>query len=91
MADQRRPLRDGYGRPLPHLVEMPHAGTLHTTPMNRHLQRYIEQLLQEEYDALLIHGMYAEVTLIFTVKDGSLGMDVDVIRRRQRRRSEEEP
>jgi hypothetical protein len=89
VGESRRPLRDGYGRPLPHLVEAS-PRDLRVTPMNRQLQRYIERLLQEEYDALLVHGIYAEVTLTFTVKDGSLGMDVDVVRRRQRRRSEEE-
>lgn len=86
--DQRRPRRDGYGRPLPHLIE-PQPRDLHDTPVNRQQQALIERLLQEEYAALLTHGIYAEVTLTFTVRDGSIETNVYIIRCQQHRSGEE--
>jgi hypothetical protein len=57
--------------------------------MNRRQQLLIERLLQEEYEALLVQGSYAEVTLSFVVKDGCIATDVYVMRCRQRRTEEE--
>lgn len=87
--DQRRPRRDAYGKPLPHLLEPAQPRALHTSPMNRQQQQLIERLLQEEYDALLVRGMYAEVTLTFVVKDGCIATDVYVLRCQQHRSGEE--
>lgn len=87
--DQRRPRRDAYGKPLPHLLEPAQRRDLHDTPVNRQQQQLIERLLQEEYDALLVHGIYAEVTLTFTVRDGSFATDVYIIRCQQHRSGEE--
>jgi hypothetical protein len=87
MADTGRRRLDGYGRPLPHLLERPvreRGGE-----MNRQQQHLIEQLLQEEYDALLMQGMHAEVTLTFVVKDGVIASDVYVLRCQQHRAGEE--
>jgi hypothetical protein len=83
------PRRDAYGRPLPRLIEPP-IRDLHDSPANRHQQDLIERLLQEEYDALLVHGLYAEVTLTFAVIDGVIGKDVYVIRCQQHRAGPEE-
>jgi hypothetical protein len=89
MADQRRPRYDGYGRPLPHLIES--VTRERGGEMNRQQQVLIERLLQDEYDALLMQGMHAEVTLTFVVKDGVIATDVYVLRCQQHRAGEEEP
>jgi hypothetical protein len=80
---------DAYGRPLPRLVQ-DEPRDLHGTSSNRQQQQLIERLLQEEYDALLVHGIYAEVTLTFVIKDGSIATDVYVVRCQQHRAGEEE-
>jgi hypothetical protein len=87
MADQRRPRYTAYGKPLPHLLDPPVRDR--GGEMNRQQQHLIEQLLQEEYDALLAQGMHAEVTLTFVVKDGVIATDVYVVRCQQRRVGEE--
>jgi hypothetical protein len=89
MADLHRPRLDGYGRPLPRLLDPDTRAR--GGEMNRQQQQLIDRLLQEEYDALLVQGVYAEVTLSFVVKDGVLGMDVYTLRCQQHRTGEEEP
>jgi hypothetical protein len=87
MADTGRRRLDAYGRPLPRLID---ASTRERGgAINRRQQELIERLLQEEYDALLVQGSYAEVTLSFVVKDGCIATDVYVMRCRQRRTEEE--
>lgn len=89
MANTGRRRLDAYGRPLPHIVESAPTRDLHAAPTNRQQQALIEHLLQEEYDALLVHGRYAEVTLTFIVKDGCIASDVYLIRCQQHRVQEE--
>jgi hypothetical protein len=84
MANMGRRRLDGYGRPLPHLVDAPPRDS-----QNRQQQHLIERLLAEEYAALLVHGMYAEVTLTFEVSNGMIGTDVYVVRCQQHRMGEE--
>ena len=88
MADMGRRRLDGYGRPLPRLIDP--SERARGGEMNRRQQQLIDQLLQDEYDALLVQGSYAEVTLTFMVKDGCIATDVYVVRCRQRRTQEEE-
>jgi hypothetical protein len=88
MADQRRPRYDGYGRPLPHLIES--VTRERGGEMNRQQQQLIERLLHREYDALLGHESYAEVTLIFVVKGGVIAADVYLLRCEQHRAGEED-
>lgn len=83
MSTPRRRL-DAYGKPLPHLLEPP-TRDLHTSATNRQQQALIEALLAEEYAALLTHGVYAEVSLTFVVKDGVITSDVYVTRCQQHR------
>ncbi len=87
MADTGRRRLDAYGRPLPRLIDP--SARERGGAINRRQQELIERLLQEEYDALLVQGSYAEVTLSFVVKDGCIATDVYVMRCRQRRTEEE--
>ncbi len=88
MAAPRRRY-DGYGRPLPILTDAAHQSRLESE-LNRAQRAFILRLLEDEFAAMLVAGTYAEVTLTFVVKDGSLMRDVLTTRCQQHRRPGEE-
>jgi hypothetical protein len=88
MAAPRRH-HDAYGRPLPTLVEREQRSG-HRTRLNAQQQQLIAVLLQGEYDELLFPGTYAEVTLMFDVRNGTIVPDVYLTRRQQHRPEGEE-
>jgi hypothetical protein len=87
MASARQRL-DGYGRPLPTLADA-REQRLRQSPTNQRQQAWLWALLEEQYDALLCRGSFADVTLTFRVRDGSLSGEVDVSVVRHHRREED--
>lgn len=86
MASARQRL-DGYGKPLPTLADV-RQQSLRQSPTNQRQQGWLWALLEEQYDALLCRGSFAEVTLTFRVEDGTLSGEVDVRITRHHRREE---
>jgi hypothetical protein len=68
---------DGYGAPLPALSDA-RQQSLRTSATNQRQRLRIGALLEQEYDALLCRGSFAEVTVTFRIHDGSLQAEVDV-------------
>ena len=87
MASARQRL-DGYGKPLPALTDA-RQQALHHTAINQRQQAWLWALLEQQYEALLCRGSFAEVTLTFRVEDGTLSGEVDVRITRHHRREEE--
>lgn len=86
MASARQRL-DGYGRPLPMLADAREQSLRHTA-INDRQQAWLWALLEEQYDALLCRGSFAEVILTFRVENGTLSGEVDVSITRHHRREE---
>lgn len=86
MAAQRLRL-DGYGKPLPSLTDA-RQQSLRQTATNQRQQSWLWALLEEQYDALLCRGSFADVTLTFRVRDGSLSGEVDLSVTHHHRREE---
>ena len=86
MASARQRL-DGYGKPLPTLADARQQSLRHSV-INDRQQSWLWALLEEQYDALLCRGSFAEVILTFRVEDGTLSGEVDVSVRRHHRREE---
>jgi len=72
-----RPRLDGYGAPLPALTDA-RQQSLRTSATNQEQLAWLWTLLEEEYAAILCRGAFADVTLTFHVKDGSVQGEVDV-------------
>lgn len=84
MASMGRRRLDAYGRPLPYLTDTPRREPI-DLDVNTMQQAFIETLLGQVYDALLVPGVYAEVCLTFTIQDGKIQREVYTVRREQHR------
>jgi hypothetical protein len=67
--------RTAYGAPVPELAEASKR-VVKDTPANVEQRRRIHALLDEVYQALLRHDVYADVTLCFHVVRGVIQADV---------------
>ena len=77
MPSQRRTAYDSYGQSLPELALVQQQSLLHS-PHNQAVRRYLLDLLETHYQELFRRGVYAEVHIVLTVQDGSLGQKIVV-------------
>lgn len=71
MAEQRRPRMDGYGRPLPMLVEV-RQDYYGDKVANKAQRERLYALLEEQWQVLLRQGMYGELVIHAHIMDGIL-------------------
>lgn len=73
----RRVRHDAYGVPLP-VLDMAQRQSLVQSEHNQAMRKYLLHLLEQDYADLFRRGMYAELTLILRIDNGSMQADVDV-------------
>ena len=77
---------DAYGRPLPELADAVQE-VLYAREQNMAQRRLLLALVEQTAHDLLRRGVYADVALMFHVKDGLLQAEVDVTITRHWRQS----
>jgi hypothetical protein len=84
-----KPRLDSYGRPIAPLVDACEE-ILYDRPFNIQQRRHLLHNLDEQFQALLRRGQYAEVQIGFRVQDGVIQAELSICVTHQRRYERED-
>lgn len=69
---------DAYGQPLPPLSDT-RTQVLRDIPTNQRRRRLLALILEEQHQELLRRGIYADVTVHYSIKDGVIKQAMQLV------------